>query len=349
MALHHVSSLGGTHHVINDMRKALNGEHEVITCTFAKLDNTIGTNRSILPFRLNRLMVLQWCSGARVGRLARDCDVLIYPNSLVGIPDTKKPVILYNHAGYRYGVRSSNAGIRKPYYGMFERRLQNMCQRIRENKNIHVITNSQYTADMVYEDTGCKSTVIYPGVEIGKFRIKDQTERSGVASVGIFTEGKQYDRTCYIMECQKSPYTILGGMCDSKERAHHDMLRTKYPSVQLVPNVSVKEMKNKLWRTKVYLHGKIEDFGISVVEAIAAGCVPVVPDAGGTKETVPVSDLRYTPNDLNVMQEKVEKALAGEYDHHLPFLQKHIERYDTSVFQKSLLDFIKATCNYASK
>ena len=333
------------HRVISNMRKALNGEHEVITCTLAKHSNVIEKNRSVLPFRLDRLMVLQWCSGAKVGRLAHDCDALVYPDSLIGIPYTAKPVILYNHHGYRYGVRSSGAGIRKPYYGMFERRMQKMRRRIGEDKNIHVITNSQYTARMVREDTGHESTVIYPGVDIGKFRAKDQTKRSGVASVGTFAERKRYGLTCDVMTRLKLPYTIMGQMRDSKKQAHHDMLRAKYPSVQLMPNVSAKEMRDKLCSTKVYLHANIEDFGISVVEAIAAGCVPVVPDAGGTKETVPVSDLWYMPNDLNAMREKIERAIAGEYDHHLPFLQKHVERYDASVFQKSFLDFVKSVCN----
>ena len=335
---------GGTHRVTSNMRKALNGEHEVIACTFSKHGSAVEKSRSVLPFRLGRLMVLQWCSGARVGGLAHDCDALVYPDNLVGIPHTEKPVILYNHAGYHYGVCSSGAGIRKPYYGMFERRMQKMRQRIREDKNIHVITNSQYTARMVREDTGRESTVIYPGVDIGKFRAKGQTKRSGVASVGTFTESKQWGLACDAMTRLELPYTVMGRMLDSKEQAHHDMLRVKYPNVQLVPNASVKKMRDKLCSAKVYLHAKVEDFGISVVEGIAAGCVPVVPDAGGTKETVPVSDLRYAPNNLNAMQEKIERALAGEYDHHLPFLQKHIERYDISVFQKSLLDFVKAVC-----
>ena len=346
MVLHRPMGMvaGGTRRVISNIRKALNGEHEIIACTFAKPANTIENNRSVLPFRLDYLRVLQWCSGARVGKLAHDCDALVYPDNQVGIPDTEQPVILYNHAGYRYGVRSSGAGIRKPYYAMFERRMEEMRQRIREDKNIHVITNSQYTAGLVRKDTGRKPTVIYPGVDIYKFRTKDQIRRTGVASVGTFNENKQYGLACNAMTHLELPYTIMGRMLNSKEQAHHDMLRAKYPSVQLVPNVSVNEMRDMLCSAKVYLHAKVEEFGISVVEGIAAGCVPIVPDAAGTKETVPVSDLRYPPNDLNAMQEKVERALAGEYDHHLPFLQKHIEQYDTSVFQRAFLDFVKSAC-----
>ena len=344
LIMHQAKPGGGVRRVVSNMRKALGKKYEIITCTFAKHSNVIEKNRSVLPFRLGRLTVLQQCSGARVGRLAHDCDALVYPDSLIGIPDTEKPVILYNHAGYRYGVRSSGAGIRKPYYSMFEGRMQEMRRRIREDKNIHVVTNSQYTACMVREDTGYESTVIYPGVDIGKFRAKDQTMRSGVASVGVFNESKRYRHACDIMTCLGAPYAIMGQIRDSTRQAYHDMLRAKYSSVQLMPNASVDEIRNKLWSTKVYLHAKIEDFGISVVEAMAAGCVPVVPDAGGTKETVPVSDLRYVPNDLNAMREKVERAIAGEYDHHLPFLQKHVERYDVSVFQKSLLDFVNSVC-----
>ncbi len=315
-----------------------------VTYTFTKHDNGLTTNKSVIPIKFGRLVILQQCNGARVARLARDCDLLVYPDFLIGIPDTKKPVIIYNHSGYRSHQKNEYHGILKLYYDMFETRLWKMRQRIKDDKNIHIVTNSQYTAGMVREDTGRESTVIYPNVDIEKFRVRDQTERSGVVSVGTFTKYKYYETTCDVMTRLESPYTIMGLIHNPKEQAYHDMLAAKYPSVKLLPNIPIEEMRDRLWSAKAYLHARIEDFGISIVEAIAAGCVPVVPDAGGIRETVPVSDLRYIPNDLNAMQEKVEKAIAGEYDHHLPFLQKHVEQYDTSVFQKSFLDFVKTVC-----
>ena len=342
--LGHEKTGGGGPHVVDCIRRTLSEEHEVVTYTFTKHDNSVTKNKSVVPLRFDRLIILQQCSGERVAGLACDCDLLVYPDFLIGIPDTKQPVIIYNHSGYRPHQKNEYRGIRKPYYDIFETRLQKMCRRVRDDKNVHIITNSQYTAGLVREDTGRESTVIYPDVDIEGFGVRDQRERSGVVSVGTFNKYKYYEIACDVMTCLESPYTIMGIIHDSKERAYHDMLRAKYPSVQLVSNVSVEEMKDRLWSAKVYLHARIEDFGISIVEAIAAGCVPVVPDAGGIRETVPVSDLRYTPNDLNAMREKVETALAGAYDHHLPFLQKHVERYDTSVFQKSFLDFVQAVC-----
>ena len=342
--LGHEKTGGGCAHVVDCIRRTLNEKHEVVTYTFTKYNNGVTKNKPVVPLKFDRLTILQQCTGARVARLARGCDLLVYPDFLIGIPDTKQPVIIYNHSGYRSWHKNEYHGIRKLYYAVFETRLRKMCQCVRDDKNIHIITNSQYTSDMVREDTGRESTVIYPNVDIAKFKVRDQAERAGVVSVGTFTKYKYYEITCDVMTHLESPYTIMGRTRNSKERTHYDMLRVKYPNVQLVPNVSVKEMKDRLWSAKVYLHAGIEDFGISIVESIAAGCIPIVPDAGGIRETVPVSDLRYAPKDLNAMQEKVEKALAGEYDHHLSFLQKHIERYDTSVFQKSFLDFVKAVC-----
>ena len=336
------SELGGGSHVINSIRNALCQEHEVVTYTCAKIPG-LENNKYLIPFPFTRTALLH-ITGALLCKMASDCDVLIYPHTLFGISGNKRPIIIYNHAGLPTHDTSKHPWIVKLYGRMFERASGNLIRHVREDENIHILTNSQYTTALIRKDVGREATVIYPGVDIERFRVRDQTERVGVVSVGTFTKYKYYENTCDVMAHLESPYTIMGQIHDSKERSYHDMLRAKYPSVQLVPNVSVKKMKDRLWGAKVYLHARIEDFGISIVESIAAGCVPVVPDAGGIRETVPVSDLRYPPNDLNTMREKVEKALAGAYDHYLPFLQKHVEQYDISVFQKSFLNFVKAVC-----
>jgi len=53
-----------------------------------------------------------------------------------------------------------------------------------------------------------------------------------------------------------------------------------------------------LARSKIYLHlMRGEHFGITIVESMSAGCVPVVHDSGGPKEIVGGSGLRWQKED----------------------------------------------------
>ena len=225
-----------------------------------------------------------------------------------------------------------------------------MMWHIREGKNIHILTNAQYTSGLVRKDLGRESTVMYPPVDIEKFTPTITKQRHGVVSVGTLTISKNYLDLCKVMTQIKTPFTIIGKVQQSHEKRYRDTLRAKYPNVQIVQNVSEQVVIEKLWMSKVYLHGKIEDFGISIVEAVAAGCVPIVPDGGGARETIPIQELRFEPGNLDSMKEKVEMALSGEYDHHVPKLQSHVKQYDTSVFNRKILDYVEGltphkTCN----
>ena len=52
-------------------------------------------------------------------------------------------------------------------------------------------------------------------------------------------------------------------------------------NVTLFPNLARPQMDELLAKARVFLHYKRnEGFGISTVEGIAKGCIPVVPDAG---------------------------------------------------------------------
>ena len=62
-------------------------------------------------------------------------------------------------------------------------------------------------------------------------------------------------------------------------------------------DVSKPLLKKILLESKIYLHCAVnEHFGISLIEAMACGCLPLSNDSGGPKEFVP-NDLRYTSID----------------------------------------------------
>ena len=58
--------------------------------------------------------------------------------------------------------------------------------------------------------------------------------------------------------------------------------------VTIEPNVGLPRLESLMRNSKVYFHPLSgEPFGISIVEAMSAGLIPVVPDAGGHTEFVP--------------------------------------------------------------
>ncbi|AFS81869.1 hypothetical protein NSED_00285 [Candidatus Nitrosopumilus sediminis] len=94
--------------------------------------------------------------------------------------------------------------------------------------------------------------------------------------------------------------------------------------------------------SKVYFHCSNETFGISVVESIAAGCIPIVPNTTAHKETVPKDDLRYKENDENDAKMKIEAALRGDFDKYLHELQEHIKKFSEENFHQSFLKIVES-------
>ena len=89
----------------------------------------------------------------------------------------------------------------------------------------------------------------------------------------------------------------------------------------------------------MYLHASKETFGIAVAEAVAAGCVPVVPDNSAHPETVPFAELRYGTEEEAAGI--VRETLGGRYDHFLPALRDHVQRFSEEAFQKAMLGIIE--------
>jgi len=103
-------------------------------------------------------------------------------------------------------------------------------------------------------------------------------------------------------------------------------------------NIQEVKIGELLSSAKVYLHPSQETFGISVVEAIAAGCIPIVPDNSAHKETVPFTELRYM-NKQDCLN-KIKNALDAKYDNLLPKLKDHVTKFSEEKFQKNMLEII---------
>jgi glycosyltransferase involved in cell wall biosynthesis len=136
----------------------------------------------------------------------------------------------------------------------------------------------------------------------------------------------------------------MGGVKSSKyfNRCTDFIHRFRLRNVKLIQNASWNDIADVLKRAKVFLHTRRgEHFGISTVEAMGYGCLPIVHDSGGARETVPIDELRFQSS-----MEAVRKiqGLLVEYSvrkrRYSKLLRKNAKQFGASAFHRQMQDLI---------
>ena len=190
-----------------------------------------------------------------------------------------------------------------PFKGVSGKSLLNRMKFFRIEKTI---CNSYFTKRFIDEEYGIESVVIYPPVDVNK--IKPRTKENLIVSIGRFSQLGQAKRQDFLVKEFKKLYDsgfrdwklVLAGGVEVGVDDYVDKLKKAsrgYP-IKVVESPSLKEIKGLYERAKIFWSAtgfgvdenkepkRVEHFGITTVESMAAGCVPLVFSAGGHKEIV---------------------------------------------------------------
>ena len=108
------------------------------------------------------------------------------------------------------------------------------------------------------------------------------------------------------------------------------------------------EVVSLMQNAKGFIYPQEEDFGITAVEAQAAGCPVIAYKKGGAIDTVvaPSASLGRVETGVFFDEQNVESLIASvqrfekmKFDKKV--LQKNAERFDTERFKKEILDLVK--------
>jgi len=151
-----------------------------------------------------------------------------------------------------------------------------------------ILTNSKFSASMISKFLGVKGLVIYPPVNVEEYLpLSRNRDRDNIILViGRIEPAKNIALVPFIAEKVKNGRFVIIGSIGSYSYYKHLVRLVKSlrveDRVRILPNASEREKIELLGRAKIYLHPmKYEHFGISVVEAMAAGLIPVVHRSGG--------------------------------------------------------------------
>ncbi len=181
-----------------------------------------------------------------------------------------------------------------------------------------VIANSQYTAKEIWHYSGEQAEVLYPPfasriLDAGKRTFKDPNENL-VVTTSRFEPNKKLERIPLIAS-QTDPninFAVIGRLyhketLNALQRTVDELGLAE--RVKFYPDLPAENKIELLKRAKIYLHTMVgEHFGISIVEALALGCIPIVHNSGGLKEFV-LDQYRY-----DTIQEAADKITAAVSD-----------------------------------
>jgi glycosyltransferase involved in cell wall biosynthesis len=228
-------------------------------------------------------------------------------------------------------------------------------------RNSTVLTNSEYSSRAIYKTFTIDSSVLSPPVDVDLFRkavlFSSMNKRDDtILVISRFHPSKKIENAIRFAELLKHKgigrsMKIVGNLSPNMI-GYYSYLRQMVQDQDLSDyvtfhvNVSFNKLLSLMSESKVYFHPLPgEPFGISTIEAMSAGLIPVVPDLGGHTEFVP---LRYQFCTFIEAMESVAVAMDASFSERIR-ISDSVRRFSTSNFIRRFQQIVKKLLINATK
>ena len=196
---------------------------------------------------------------------------------------------------------------------------------------------SQAVSKRIADAYQCEATVIYPPVEVSRFKPAQKREDFYITVTRLVAH-KRLDILVEAFSELKLPLLIIG---DGPELPRLKNLAT--PNVQFLGHLSDEKVVELLGKARGFVCATEEDFGIAIVEAQAAGCPVISYAKGGALETVTEqTGIFFEEQSSHSLVDAIQRYEGMYINFHIPDLVQNSQRFEKELFIQKFREFVNA-------
>lgn len=202
----------------------------------------------------------------------------------------------------------------------------------------YMIANSTHTQAMIKRYYGRESDVIFPPVEVDRFKpSKAEVMRHGFVVAGRQTPYKRFDLAIQACDELKVPLIVIGDGPD-----HKRLEKLAGRSTTFLTNVNDKDIVDHFQSAIGFIMPNMDDFGIVAVEAMAAGTPVIAYNKGGAVDYVVPgkTGLLFAKQTVKQLTEALETAMTKSFNY--GEIRAAAEQFSVAEFHKNMQHYIKA-------
>lgn len=306
--------------------------------------------------------------------LTRPYDLFIYSGHNIPPICSARHGLVYCH--FPFDLRTDEAWETDPRWierTLIDRRARAIGYRLLRRVQIagyrRILTNSFFTARWIEHRWGKPSEVVYPPVELDLPR---RQKRNLIVSIGRFTSGRRRKNQLeqveafrqFLVKCSEDwSFSVIGSCAGSSEdETYLDLVKRAGQElpISFLVNVDRKVICSSLAEAKLFWHttglnvneeerpAEVEHFGIATVEAMRAGCVPIVIDGGGQREIIENGVSGFLSQDMDgLIVRSIDLAHDGRA---LSVMSEHARRrsmvFTREVFDRRIKSIVSECLNH---